>query len=45
MGLGNCKFADITGNPSAGIPPNVSACMQSGPDINNLQKEPVAEAL
>jgi hypothetical protein len=38
MGLGKCNFGDITGNPSAGIPPNVSACMRSGPDINNFQK-------
>jgi len=39
MGLGNCNLGDIAGNPSAGILPNVSACIQSGPDINNLQKE------
>lgn len=39
MGLGNCKLSDITGNPSEGIMPNVSACMVSGPDIDHLQSK------
>ena len=39
MGLGNCNFGDITGNPSAGILPDVSGCINSGPDINHLQSE------
>jgi hypothetical protein len=39
MGLGNCKFGDITGNPSAGILPNVSGCIQPTLDTENFQAE------
>jgi len=39
MGLGNCNMEQIAGNPSAGILPDVSGCINSGPDINHLQSE------
>jgi hypothetical protein len=39
MGLSNCDLGDITGNPSAGILPNVSGCIQPTLDTENFQAE------